>query len=182
MRIEKDNIVIRSATVDDAIQLNKWWNDGRVMEHAGFPNGIGESLDDTIANIRSWEGKLSQLCIMEIDGKPVGELNYSIKGNGGAYPGWKICDFNYQNQGYGSKIIMMLLEFIFTDEDINSKFPIEKIIWDTTLENKRAQYVYENKIGARKIGIQENAWQDQLGNWRSAVDYEISREEFLYAR
>ncbi|WMM26799.1 GNAT family N-acetyltransferase [Tissierella sp. MB52-C2] len=179
MRIEKDNIVIRSATIDDAIQLNEWWNDGRVMEHAGFPNGIGESLDDTIANIRSREGKLSQLCIIEIIGKPVGELSYSIRGDGAAYPGWKICDFNYQNQGYGPKIIMMLLEFIFTDEDINSKFPIEKIIWDTTLENERAQYVYENKIGARKIGIQENAWQDQLGNWRSAVDYQISKEDFF---
>lgn len=36
MRIEKDNIVIRSANVDDDIQLNKWWNDGKVMEHSGF--------------------------------------------------------------------------------------------------------------------------------------------------
>lgn len=46
MRIQKDNIVIRSATIHDAIQLNKWWNDGRVMEHAGFPNGLGQSLED----------------------------------------------------------------------------------------------------------------------------------------
>lgn len=44
MRIEKENIVIRSATVDDAKQLNQWWNDGAVMEHAGFPNGIGSLL------------------------------------------------------------------------------------------------------------------------------------------
>lgn len=58
MRIQKDNIVIRSATVDDVIQLNKWWNDGKVMEHAGFPNGLGEALEDTIENIRSWEGEL----------------------------------------------------------------------------------------------------------------------------
>jgi len=35
MRIEKDNIVIRSATIDDAIQLNKWWNDGKVKAHIG---------------------------------------------------------------------------------------------------------------------------------------------------
>ena len=41
MRIQKDNILIRTATVDDAVQLNKWWNDGRVMEHAGFPYGLG---------------------------------------------------------------------------------------------------------------------------------------------
>lgn len=182
MIIKKDNIVIRSATVDDAIQLNEWWNDGKIMEHAGFPNGLGESLDDTIENIKSKEGKLSQLCMIEIEGKPIGELSYSIKGDGVAYPGWKICDFDYQNQGCGPKIITMLLEFLFIDEDINSKFPIDRIIWDTMLENKRAQYVYEHKIKARKIGIQEHSWQDQLGNWRSTVDYEISREEFLNAR
>jgi len=80
MRIEKDNIVIRSATVDDAIQLNKWWNDGKVMEHAGFPNGLGESLEDTIENIQSKNDELRQLCIIEIDGKAVGELSYRIKG------------------------------------------------------------------------------------------------------
>ena len=69
MRIQKDNIVIRSATIDDAIQLNKWWNDGRVMEHAGFPNGLGESLEDTIENIKSRNDELRQLCIIEIDGR-----------------------------------------------------------------------------------------------------------------
>lgn len=62
MRIEQGEVVIRSATVDDAAQLNNWWNDGEVMAHAGFPNGLGESLDDTIRNILQWEGKLSQLC------------------------------------------------------------------------------------------------------------------------
>ena len=178
MRIQKENIVIRSATIDDAIQLNKWWNDGKIMEHAGFPNGLGETIEDTIENIKSRENKLNQLCIIEIDGKPVGELSYRIKGDK-AYPGWKICDFNYQNQGYGTKIIMMLLKFLFTDEDINSRFSVNKIILDTMLENKRAQHVYEAKIGAKKIGIRENTWQDQVGNWRSAVDYEITREAFF---
>ena len=178
MRIQKENIVIRSATIDDAIQLNKWWNDGKIMEHAGFPNGLGETIEDTIENIKSRENKLNQLCIIEIDGKPVGELSYRIKGDK-AYPGWKICDFNYQNQGYGTKIIMILLEFLFTDGDINSTFSVNKIILDTMLENKRAQHVYEAKIGAKKIGIRENTWQDQVGNWRSAVDYEITREAFF---
>ena len=178
MRIQKDNIVIRSATIDDAIQLNKWWNDGKVMEHAGFPNGLGETIEDTIDNIKNRKDKLNQLCIIEIDGKPVGELSYRIKEDK-AYPGWKICDFNYQNQGYGTKIIMILLEFLFTDGDINSTFSVNKIILDTMLENKRAQHVYEAKIGAKKIGIRENTWQDQVGNWRSAVDYEITREAFF---
>ena len=50
------------------------------------------------------------------------------------------------------------------------------------IENERAQYVYENKIGARKIRINENSWQDQLGRWRTSVDYEIKREDFFNAR
>lgn len=178
MRIEKDNIIIRSATVNDAKQLNKWWNDGKVMEHAGFPEGLDQSLEDTIDNIKGWENKISQLCIIEIDGKLVGELSYRIKDDNVAYPGWKICDFNYQNKGYGPKIINMLLDFIFTDETINSQFPIKKIVWDTMLENKRAQHIYETKIGAKKISILENSWKDQLGNWRSAVEYEITKEDF----
>lgn len=78
IREQKDNIVIRSATVDDAVQLNRWWNDGKVMEHAGFPNGLGEPLQDTIANIKS-RGDGNQLCIIEINGKPVGELGFIIK-------------------------------------------------------------------------------------------------------
>lgn len=182
MRIQKDNIVIRSASIDDAVQLNKWWNDGNVMEHAGFPNGIGQSLENTITSIRAWEGKLSQLCIIEIDGKPIGELSYRIKDDNAAYPGWKICDFNYQNQGYGAKIILMLFEFIFTDDSINSKFPMEKIVWDTMIENERAQYVYENKIGARKVGIRKDYWKDQTGRLRTSVEFEISKEEFFNAR
>ena len=179
MRIEKDNIVIRSAAIDDAAQLNSWWNDGQVMEIVGFPNGLGASLEDTINNIKRCEGKLSQLCIIEIDGKPVGELNYKINYDNAAYPGWKICDFNYQNKGYGPKIITMLFEFIFTNEAINTRFPIKKIVWDTTLENKRAQHVYEAKIKAKKTGIRENDWQDQLGNWRTAVDYEITKDDYF---
>lgn len=182
MRIQNENIIIRSATIDDAVQLNKWWNDGNVMEHAGFPNGLGESIEDTITNIQNWERKLSQLCIIEIDGKPIGELSYRIKDDNAAYPGWKICDFNYQNQGYGPKIIMMLFEFIFTDEAINSRIPMKKIVWDTMIENKKAQYVYENKIGARKVGIRKDCWKDQTGRLRTAVDFEISKEGFFNAR
>lgn len=71
---------------------------------------------------------------------------------------------------------MMLFEFIFTDEAINSKCSMEKIIWDTDIENKRAQYVYENKIGARNVGVRKNCWKDQTGKWRTAIDYEISKE------
>ncbi|NLY72749.1 MAG: GNAT family N-acetyltransferase [Tissierellia bacterium] len=181
MEISKGKLLIRSVTASDAPLLNKWWNDGKVMEHAGFPLGLNQTLEKTEEEIDSWKGRLSQLCIIEIDGQPVGELSYRIRGEGAAYPGWKICEASFQNQGYGPQIIRLLFEFIFTDERINSIEPIDRIVWDTMLDNKRAQYVYEEKIGARKTDIKEKSWQDQLGNWRDLVYYEISREEFFSA-
>ncbi|NLY19702.1 MAG: GNAT family N-acetyltransferase [Tissierellia bacterium] len=177
MRVEKDNIVIRSAVEDDAMYLNRWWNDGDVMEHAGFPKGLNLSLEETIKNIKSWENKLDELCIIEIDGIPIGELNFKIKGDT-AYPGWKICEKEYQNIGYGPKVINLLLNFIFSDVDINSLETICEISWDTMAENTRAQYVYEEKIGARKTDLKRNHWKDQLGNWRDTIYYAINREEF----
>lgn len=54
MRIEKETITIRSARIADAVQLNNWWNDGAVMQHAGFPNGIGQTLNGTIQAIQNW--------------------------------------------------------------------------------------------------------------------------------
>lgn len=179
MRIEKDQIVIRSAEVSDAQVLTGWWNDGNVMEHAGYPDGLGLTMEDTIQSIKGWEGKLSQLCIIEVDGIPVGELNYRLSEDGIVYPGWKICDPKYQNRGIGPKVINMLFQFLFTDPAINASIAPHRIVWDTMLENVQAQHVYEKKIGARRVRVVENAWQDQIGNWRNSVEYEIDRNTFF---
>ena len=52
-----------------------------------------------------------------------------------------------------------------------------KIILDTNLRNERAQHVYE-QLGFEKVRVRENSWKDQLGNWQSAVDYELTEEKF----
>lgn len=41
MHLTHRNLTIRNATTADAPQLAAWWNDGTVMAHAGFPNGLG---------------------------------------------------------------------------------------------------------------------------------------------
>ncbi|MCI6433993.1 MAG: hypothetical protein MR828_04370, partial [Clostridiales bacterium] len=41
MELQYENIRIRNAVLTDAELLAKWWNDGSVMAHAGFPKGIG---------------------------------------------------------------------------------------------------------------------------------------------
>ena len=40
-KLQYENLTIRPAEIADAKQLACWWNDGAVMAHAGFPNGIG---------------------------------------------------------------------------------------------------------------------------------------------
>lgn len=40
MKIQYENLTIRQAELMDVKQLVSWWNDGVVMAHAGFPNGL----------------------------------------------------------------------------------------------------------------------------------------------
>lgn len=49
----------------------------------------------------------------------------------------------------------------------------QKIVLDTNLANTRAQHVYE-KLGFKKVRVNVDAWKDQLGQWQSSVDYELS--------
>ena len=44
MNIKYNQLCIRNAEKKDCEQLAVWWNDGTVMAHAGFPNGLGTSF------------------------------------------------------------------------------------------------------------------------------------------
>ena len=66
----------------------------------------------------------------------------------------------------------MLISFLFYD------LRYQKIILDTNLNNKRAQHVYE-KLGFRKLRVNVNSWQNQLGEPQSSVDYELIPEDFV---
>ena len=54
----------------------------------------------------------------------------------------------------------------------------EKIVLDTNLTNKRAQHVYES-LGFQKLRVNIDSWIDQLGNKQSAVDYELTEDNFV---
>lgn len=51
MHIKYKNLTIRDAMAVDAEQLTAWWNDGAVMAHAGFPNGLGRII---LSMLISW--------------------------------------------------------------------------------------------------------------------------------
>ena len=44
MKLQSGDIIIRAAEVHDAPLLTKWWNDGEVMAHAGFPERLRRSF------------------------------------------------------------------------------------------------------------------------------------------
>lgn len=50
---EYNGIMIRDATIEDAARLCGWWNDGEVMAHAGFPNGLGTTVAKVEAQIKN---------------------------------------------------------------------------------------------------------------------------------
>jgi RimJ/RimL family protein N-acetyltransferase len=171
MLLKDDDLVIRNATVNDVQILCKWWSDGKVMAHAGFPNGVYTDPMKLAEQIEN-ESDLSRRLIIKIETNKVGEMNYRIKDNT-AEIGIKICDFSYQEKGYGTKALKLLIGFLFAE------MKVQKIILDTNVNNLRAQHVYE-KIGFIKTSVSLNSWRDQLGELQSFVNYELKISDYEF--
>ena len=165
MELQHGNILLRDATKADAKQLAEWWNDGAVMAHAGFPNGLGTTEEEVAEDIGT--GAL----IIEEAGKPIGEANYRIVDDKVAKIGIKICVFDCQNRGIGKIVLSMLIRYLFDNG-------FDKIVLDTNMKNKRAQHVYES-LGFRKVRVNIDSWTDQVGKLQSSVDYELVEKDFV---
>ena len=168
MDIQYNHLTIRDAVPADAAQLTLWWNDGAMMAHAGFPNGLGTTEEKVIAGLGN--GRL----ILEETERLIGEACYRKVGEGIAEIGIKICETDCQNRGLGRIILSMLISWLFENG-------FQKIVLDTNLSNLRAQHVYES-LGFRKLRINIDSWTDQLGNKQSAVDYELTEDNFVDLR
>jgi len=177
MNIRRDDITIRSAKLSDAEVICVWWNDGKVMAHAGYPLGLEISIERVEAIIAKNETKLSQCCVIELNEDKIGECNYSL-GADFAEIGIKICESKHRNKGIGTLILKMLIDFIFSDYQINYAGVINKIILDTNAKNLRAQHVYE-KIGFDRKRTNIDVWKNQLGEYQTSIDYELTRQKYL---
>jgi len=169
--IRNGKLRIRNATTQDAKKLREWWNDGKVMAHAGFPNGLGISEPEIVEALER-DNHLHRRLIIEFDDEPVGQMSYRTMEEKVVEIGIKICDASQQNKGYGTEFLKMLLKHIF----MNMEY--DKVILDTNLKNKRAQHVYE-RLGFRKTGTNVDSWRDQLGKFQSSVDYEMTKAEYI---
>ena len=175
MKREYDDLLIREAEVEDAEQLCAWWNDGKVMEHAGFPNGLGTTVDIVRKQIEektTGGSEKNNRHIIVYKNVPIGEMNYYEVDTSICEIGIKICEFSMQNKGLGKTVLSLFINALFEEYGYN------KIILDTNLKNIRAQHVYE-QLGFKKIRINENSWKDQLGNLQSSVEYELTRDFFV---
>lgn len=171
MELSFQNIRIRNATAVDAPLLTRWWNDGSIMAHAGFPLGLGTTVEKVASGLQNDSDNTRRRLILELDGCPIGEMCCENHGNGIAEIGIKICESHYQEKGIGRIALSMLIGHLLSSG-------YTKIILDTNLKNKRAQHVYE-KLGFRKVRVNVGSWKNQLGEMESSVDYELTPENFV---
>ncbi|MCK9526829.1 MAG: GNAT family N-acetyltransferase [Limnochordia bacterium] len=172
MYLQDGNLVIRNATSDDAELLCLWWNDGKIMDHAGFPDGLGTTSQAIAEQLATDDDETHRRLILAVDSVPVGEMNYRNKGNKIAEIGIKICDFEKQEKGFGTRYLKMLIGTLLTE------MGYEKVILDTNVKNTRAQHVYE-RLGFRTVGTRVDSWQDQHGVLQSSIDYELTYDDFV---
>ena len=171
MRLERNGILIRNADASDAAQLAAWWNDGAVMAHAGFPLGLGTTPEEIANGLSTDSDATRRRLLVEYDHMPIGEMSYRNLENESAEMGIKICEAAYQEKGIGRIALSLLIEALF-------QRGFTKIVLDTNLNNTRAQHVYET-LGFQKTGVRYDAWTDQLGQKQSAVDYELTPDQFV---
>ena len=171
MKITYKDITIRHANSEDAPILAAWWNDGTVMAHAGFPKGLGTTPEKVTAELSHDSDDTRRRLILLFQDIPIGEMCFRKVQRDTADIGIKICESAYREHGIGRIALSMLIGYLF-DAGCN------KIILDTNPKNSRARHVYE-KLGFRQIRINTDSWQNQLGQWESSVDYELTRENFI---
>lgn len=183
MRLEQGKLCIKNAEKEDCRQLVSWWNDGAVMAHAGFPNGLGTNEEKVQKQIAADSDDTRRHLVIWYDGNRIGEMSYANLGdsleetgedtieNRTADIGIKICNPTFQEKGLGKIVLSMLIRELFSRG-------YTKIVLDTNLKNKRAQHVYE-RLGFQKVNIRMDAWIDQVGEKQSVVDYELTKEHFV---
>lgn len=183
MKLEQGKLCIKNAEKEDCKQLVSWWNDGAVMAHAGFPNGLGTSEEKVQKQIAADNDDTRRHLVIWYDGNRIGEMSYANLGdsleetgedtieNRTADIGIKICNPAFQEKGLGKIVLSMLIRELFSRG-------YTKIVLDTNLKNKRAQHVYE-RLGFQKVDVRIDAWIDQVGEKQSVVDYELTKEHFV---
>ena len=128
MGLEYQKICIRNACKEDCKQLATWWNDGSMMAHAGFPNGLHTSGQEIEEKISRDSDETTRRFIIEYEDQSIGKMSYTNLGNQVVEIGIEICTSSYQNKGLGKIILSMFIQELFQEE-------YTKIVLDTNLNS-----------------------------------------------
>lgn len=112
MILDYGKISIRDVILEDAKQLWKWWNDGRIMAHAGFPNGINITFESVVNQITN-PNKHEFRHLILYNQRPIGEMVYRKLTEKTCQIGIKICDFSMQNKGIGKIVLSLFINELF---------------------------------------------------------------------
>ncbi|MHB9024510.1 MAG: GNAT family N-acetyltransferase [Armatimonadota bacterium] len=123
MNITGAHVRIRPTRHDDLPFLQTLWNDGEVMRHYGFPNGMGVTAE----GMEQWwsmtpQGRTQRAdgplaaphSILELlDGTSIGELAYSVDAHRRARLDLKLARA-YWRQGLAAEALQLALRELFT--------------------------------------------------------------------
>lgn len=175
------NIIIRQYELEDEKYIYKWWNDGKVMAHAGFYSGLMKSREaiklDILQEVQKNElypkSKRFMICKKE-SLIPIGGLCYNDwdSKNQKCEIGIKICDIAEQGKGYGEDALHNFLKYLFRHLNLN------KIELTAMKDNNKAQNLYK-KLGFKEIGIiREGYFDSRYGKFVDVVYMDLLKKDF----
>ncbi len=179
------NICIRPLESGDEEILHRWWNDGEIMAHAGFPHGTLQGIESIREIVRRESAqealfptsKILMLCRRH-DMSPIGEVSYGgyDRHNQRCEIGIKICDFTAREKGFGTEALALFIDYLFMYLNLN------KIELTTMPDNSRAHHVYA-KLGFKRSGVMRGHYFDaRSGHFIDSVYMDLLKKEWMKKR
>ncbi len=183
--ITGNHISIRPLQPGDETILHRWWNDGSVMTHAGFPFGTMQGFDairETVLRDSANQSlyptsKIFMICKPH-DMAPIGEICYSNydRHDLRCEIGIKICEQTVQDKGYGTEALALFIDYLFCSLNLN------KIELTTMPDNERAQHVYAH-LGFKRSGVFRKHYFDaRTGDYTDCIYMDLLKKEWLKKR
>ena len=179
MNILGPRIRIRPTRHGDLPFLQALWNDGTVMRHKGYPNGMDVTAQcmerwwATTPQSQQFDLSLSSLatphCTIELlDSTPIGELTYTLDAHKRAHVDLKLSQ-TYWRQGYATEAMILALRELFTTTGIT------KVLTEPTAENIDAHHLYA------RCGFQQMPTENHPYRWEcTRIDF-ADRHKFPLA-
>lgn len=159
----------RKAQKQDAVFIQAFWADPRVMTPVGFPDGLKKTQAQIAATFASYDRPdRAFLMILDEHEQVIGEFCYEQIDATTFQFDIKIGIFEKQGQGYGEAAVRKGLGLIF------ERFEPEQIKLEVSADNRPALNLY-HKVGFETVRRLENSWVDQKNHNRDSFEMILSQ-------